>query len=67
MTNYSNLKESLIEGIRLHNEGSDNSEYLRGQLELAMFLLGVTYEDNKTVSQLTNEGTDNDNQISTYH
>ena len=61
MTNYSNLKESLIEGIRLHNEGSDNSEYLRGQLELAMFLLGVTYEDNKTVSQLTNEGIDNEN------
>jgi len=52
------LKASLIEGIRLHNEGSDNPEYLRGQLELAMFLLGATYDNNEIVSQL--KGYDND-------
>lgn len=34
------LEERIISGIELFNDGSDNSEYLRGQLELASFLLG---------------------------
>jgi hypothetical protein len=35
-----NLKEQIKGYISLLNEGSDNSEYLRGQVELAMNLLG---------------------------
>ena len=34
------LKEQIKEYIYLLNEGSDNAEYLRGQVELAMNLIG---------------------------
>lgn len=34
------LIDRIKVGINLFNIGSDNSEYLRGQVELAMFLLG---------------------------
>lgn len=34
------LEERIKSAIRLYNDGSDNVEYLRGQLELAEFLLG---------------------------
>jgi hypothetical protein len=44
--NLDTLKNSIREAIRLYNEGSDNSEYLRGQIELAMYLLG--YEGDGT-------------------
>lgn len=46
------LKGLLLEGIRLMNDGSDNAEYLRGQVELAMFVLGATYDDNVLVAEL---------------
>lgn len=38
------LKEQIKSYIHLLNEGSDNAEYLRGQVELGMYLLG--YEDD---------------------
>jgi hypothetical protein len=46
------MKEKLIEAIRLYNEGSDNEEYLRGQIELAMHLLETNWDDTKTISDL---------------
>ena len=38
--------------IAVLNDGSDNKEYLRGQIELAMALLGYTYDDKELVNQL---------------
>ena len=46
------MKEQIINWITLLNEGSDNQEYLRGQVELAMSLLGYTYDDER-VKELT--------------
>jgi hypothetical protein len=46
------MKEKLIEAIKLYNEGSNNEEYLRGQIELAMHLLETDWYDAKTVSEL---------------
>jgi hypothetical protein len=46
------MKEQIINWITLLNEGSDNKEYLRGQVELAMSLLGYTYDDER-VEELT--------------
>lgn len=40
-----NLLNKVRQGISLFNAGSDNKEYLRGQIELALFLLGQ--EDNE--------------------
>lgn len=39
------LEKRIESALSLFNDGSDNAEYLRGQLELAEFLLGypVTY------------------------
>jgi hypothetical protein len=34
------LEKRIESAIYLFNDGSDNTEYLRGQLELAEFLLG---------------------------
>lgn len=34
------LREQIKQYIYLLNNGSDNTEYLRGQVELAMHLLG---------------------------
>lgn len=50
--------EEIKEFITLLNDGSDNKEYLRGQVELGMALLGKTYDDVELVSQLT-EGVTN--------
>jgi hypothetical protein len=33
------LKDKIKSAISLFNSGSDNKEYLRGQVELALFLL----------------------------
>lgn len=38
------MREQLRQIVWLLNNGSDNSEYLRGQVELVMHLLG--YEDD---------------------
>lgn len=46
------MKEQIRNWITLLNEGSDNEEYLRGQVELAMGLLGYTYDD-EAVQELT--------------
>jgi hypothetical protein len=55
-----NLKIILIDAIKLYNEGSDNEEYLRGQVELAMHLLGTDWYDAETVSELIGwKGIDN--------
>jgi hypothetical protein len=43
---------AIQQWITLLNEGSDNKEYLRGQIELAMALLGYTYDDEKLVNEL---------------
>ena len=47
-----NLQE-VKEWITLLNDGSDNKEYLRGQVELALALLGKTYDDIELVNELT--------------
>jgi hypothetical protein len=47
-----NLKEQIKKYIHMLNEGSDNSEYLRGQVELAMNLLGY---DSDNEDSLRNE------------
>ena len=39
------LLERVKQGIYLFNSGSDNAEYLRGQIEFAMFLLGSDDEE----------------------
>jgi hypothetical protein len=41
----SELLERVKSAIHLFNGGSDNSEYLRGQIELAMFLIGSDDEE----------------------
>jgi len=41
------LFEKIKSGISLYNTGSDNVEYLRGQVELAMFLLGWDTDDER--------------------
>lgn len=48
-------KEAIKEWIHILNEGSDNKEYLRGQVELAMALLGYTYDDEQLVNELMGE------------
>lgn len=40
------LEELIKSAIHLYNDGSDNTEYLRGQLELAEFLLGKPLEED---------------------
>jgi hypothetical protein len=44
--------KEIRQWIILLNDGSDNKEYLRGQIELAMALLGYTYDDEKLVNEL---------------
>ena len=39
------LLERIKSGLYLFNTGSDNNEYLRGQLELSMFLLDSTSDE----------------------
>lgn len=46
------LLASIKRGLQLFNEGSDNTEYLRGQTELAMFLLGWDNDDEDLKAQL---------------
>ena len=46
------LKTRLVEAIKLYNEGSDNEEYFRGQVELAMHLLDAGWDDKEIVSEL---------------
>jgi hypothetical protein len=54
MTRDRNTKfEDVAACITSLNEGSDNGEYLRGQVELAMSLLDITYDDPQTVALLT--------------
>jgi len=43
------LKEQIKTYIHLLNEGSDNTEYLRGQVELAMNLLGYDGDTEDTL------------------
>ena len=45
--------DELQSHITLLNEGSDNEEYLRGQVELAMMILGITYDDTDIINKLT--------------
>lgn len=52
-----NLLNQLKQGIYLFNAGSDNKEYLRGQIELALFLLG---EENNEQLKLELERVIND-------
>lgn len=44
------LEERIKSAIELYNDGSDNTEYLRGQLELAEFLLGKKLEGFEEVA-----------------
>lgn len=44
--------EQIKQALYLFNNGSDNAEYLRGQLELAMFLLGQTEDNTELKSEL---------------
>jgi hypothetical protein len=46
------IRARIVEGIRFMNDGSDNTEYLRGQVELGLFILGATYDDNVLVAEL---------------
>lgn len=46
------LRELIIRGIGFMNEGSDNLEYLRGQCELGMFLLGETYDNGSLCGEV---------------
>lgn len=46
------LLARIKSALHLFNEGSDNSEYLRGQTELAMFLLGWDNDDETLRAQL---------------
>jgi hypothetical protein len=46
------LKERIREFIHLLNNGSDNTEYLRGQVELAMNLLGYENDGEELRAEL---------------
>lgn len=46
-------QQEMKQWIALLNDGSDNKEYLRGQVELALALLGKTYDDVELVNELT--------------
>lgn len=46
------MKEELKQAIYLFNNGSDNAEYLRGQVELAMHLLGYTDDGDELRAEL---------------
>mgnify|MGYP006274354761 CR=1 FL=1 len=46
------LKQWIKNAIYLYNNGSDNAEYLRGQVELAMYLLGGTADDEELRAEL---------------
>jgi len=48
-----NIAEALRDAIYLYNDRSDNAEYLRGQLELALHLMETNYDDAATVAYLT--------------
>jgi hypothetical protein len=47
-----NNLEQIKQALYLFNNGSDNAEYLRGQIELAMFLLGQTEDNEQLKSEL---------------
>ena len=47
------MKQEMKQWITLLNDGSDNKEYLRGQGELALSLLGKTYDDVELINELT--------------
>lgn len=48
------LKLWIKNAIYLYNNGSTNAEYLRGQVELAMYLLGGTSDDEELRIELEN-------------
>jgi hypothetical protein len=48
------LKQWIKNAIYLYNNGSDNQEYLRGQVELAIYLLGGSSDDKKLITELYN-------------
>jgi|SanBayMetagenome_1026888.scaffolds.fasta_scaffold08439_5 hypothetical protein len=50
-----NLKDELIYAISIYNDDKEaNPEYLRGQVELAMFLLDAEHDDENTYLELQN-------------
>jgi hypothetical protein len=57
MKTNNSLLTDIQTGIQLFNEGSDNTEYLRGQVELGMYLLGYVEEEQrkKLIEGLNNE------------
>jgi hypothetical protein len=49
------LKESLLYAIKMYNDDKEvNPEYLRGQVELSMFLLGETSDNEELYAELEN-------------
>jgi hypothetical protein len=48
------LKQWIKNAIYLYNNGSDNQEYLRGQIELSIYLLGGSNDDEKLIKELYN-------------
>lgn len=48
------LKQEIAAHIALLNYRSDNDEYLRGQVELAMHLIGYTDDGDDLRAELTN-------------
>ena len=46
------LKQWVKNAIYLYNNGSTNAEYLRGQVELAMYLLGGTSDDEEFMAEI---------------
>lgn len=49
------MKDQIKKYIHLLNDGSDNNEYLRGQVELAMNLLGYSTDTQDALrEELTN-------------
>jgi hypothetical protein len=60
------LKLYIKNALYLFNNGSTNAEYLRGQVELAMYLLGATADDEKLLAEL-HSYTENDKQPEEGH
>ena len=48
------LKQWIKNAIYLYNNGSDNAEYLRGQVELGLYLLGGSVDDHVLLTELEN-------------
>ena len=45
---------TMKDWIALFNEGSNNAEYERGQVEFAIALLGYTSDDAEAIDQIYN-------------